>query len=154
MAKLDENSACVGRAGFHHDFFRWRYLLASLASVVLGIGQARLAWAQDGIECQPGTHCAPHPIGKPCIRCIPDAPPTTIIFVDWRNSGSQDGTAAHPFRTLPQALTAAPPGYTIAIRTGFYSFQEARLIPWPLVDERCCWRRNASHHRTWHGGGD
>src|ERR1700704_5952847 len=80
-----------------------RYLLASLASVVLGMVPAGLAWAQDGIECRPGTHCAPHPIGKPCIRCIPDAPPPPrIIFVDWQNTGFQeDGTAAHPFRTLP-----------------------------------------------------
>jgi subtilase family serine protease len=43
------------------------------------------------------------------------------IFVDWQNSGVQDGTAAHPYRTLPQALAAAAPGCTIAIRTGRYN---------------------------------
>jgi len=48
MATIDENSACAGLARFHHDVFEWRYLLASLASLVLGIVPASLAWAQDG----------------------------------------------------------------------------------------------------------
>src|SRR2546426_767431 len=45
------------------------------------------------------------------------------IFADWQSSGLPDGTAAHPYRTLPQALAAAAPGDTIAIRTGCYSFE-------------------------------
>lgn len=50
------------------------------------------------------------------------------VFVDWQNSGSQDGTDAHPYRTRPQALAAAAPGDTIAIRTGgCYSLEGGML---------------------------
>jgi hypothetical protein len=138
MTAIDHKYAALGApAGFHRHItafainIAWRYLLALLVLVVLGIVPAGLAWAQDGDgrTCPPGTHCRhPNP-GKPCIGpCDPDAPPSRIIVVDWQNSGFQNGTALYPFRTLPQALAAAAPGYTIAIRTGFYSFQEARLV--------------------------
>jgi hypothetical protein len=110
----------------------WRYLLASLALLLLSSVPGGLAWAQDGDgrTCPPGTHCRhPPPVGKPCIGpCDPDAPPPPrFIVVDWRNSGFQDGTAAHPFRTLPDALAAATPGETIVIRTGTYNLDGGLL---------------------------
>jgi hypothetical protein len=131
MTAIDHKYAALGgSAGFHRNIaafavnIAWRGLLASRASVVLGIVPAGLGWAQDGDgrTCPPGTHCRhPNP-GKPCIGpCDPDAPPPPrIIVVDWRNSGFQDGTAAHPYQTLPPALAVAAPGDTIAIRTGSY----------------------------------
>ena len=57
------------------------------------------------------------------LGCVPAAAGT--VFVDWLNSGVQDGSAGHPYRRLPQALAAAAPGDTIAIRTGrCYSLEE------------------------------
>ena len=53
------------------------------------------------------------------------AVPASIITVDWQNSGLQDGTEAHPYRTVAQALNAVGRGDTIAIRTGHYNFQGA-----------------------------
>jgi hypothetical protein len=52
----------------------------------------------------------------------------STIVVDVQNAGKQDGTAAHPYRTLPQALAAAAPGDTITIRTGVYTFQGGALV--------------------------
>jgi hypothetical protein len=77
----------------------WRYLLASLAWVLLG--------------------------------CVPAAAAT--IFVDWQNSGVQDGTAAHPYRTLPQAIAAAAPGDTLGIRTGAYNLCGGGLLNKPMT---------------------
>jgi hypothetical protein len=93
MATVDQYSACV--RPIRHNFFRWRYLLAALALVLLG--------------------------------SVPAAAAT--IFVDWQYSGVvQDGTDAHPYRTLPQALAAAATGDTIAIRTGgCYSLEGGML---------------------------
>ena len=53
----------------------------------------------------------------------------STVFVDWQNSGlQQDGTDAHPYRTLPRALAAAAPGDTIAIRTGCYGLDGGPLV--------------------------
>ena len=43
------------------------------------------------------------------------------VFVDWQNSGFQDGSAANPYQTLPPALAIAAPRDTIVIRTGTYN---------------------------------
>jgi hypothetical protein len=113
MTATDHKYAALGApAGLHRHItafainIAWRGLLASLASVVLGIMPAGLAWARDGDgrTCPTGTHCRHPSQGKPCIGpWDPDAPPPpTIIVVGWQNSGFQDGTTAHPFRTLPQ----------------------------------------------------
>ena len=50
------------------------------------------------------------------------------IVVDWQNSGCQDGTEAHPYRTVTRAVNAAAPGDIISIRTGSYNFQSAPLV--------------------------
>jgi hypothetical protein len=121
---------------------RLKCLLVSLASVVFCM-PAGLAWAQDNSDdhqCRPGTHCAPHPSGKPCTVCIPDNPPSqpqppSIVVVDWRNSlgsektsGHEDGTASNPFRALRRAISAAHPGDTLSIRTGLYNTDEPLLF--------------------------
>jgi hypothetical protein len=41
-------------------------------------------------------------------------------FVDWRNSGSKDGSAAHPYQTLHQASAAASDCTLLSIEAGDY----------------------------------
>jgi hypothetical protein len=44
------------------------------------------------------------------------------LYVDSGNqSGTEDGSAQHPFRTARQAIGAAGPGTTISIQTGDYA---------------------------------
>jgi hypothetical protein len=101
----------------------WRWLLALLASSALGTGPAGLAWAQDN-PCLPGFHregghlTGGLVVGGHCVKDLPAAAFT--IFVDGQNAGAQDGTAAHPYQTVPKALAVAAPGNTIEIRSGFY----------------------------------
>jgi hypothetical protein len=114
----------------------WRSLLALLASIALGTGPAGLAWAQDN-PCPPGFHregghlTGGLVVGGHCVKNMPPVAPT--IFVDGQNAGAQDGTAAHPYQTVPQALAVAAAGDTIEIQTGFYHsntlvFDKAGLV--------------------------
>jgi hypothetical protein len=115
---------------------RLRLLLESLAPLALCTMPAGLTWAQDQVECQPGFHLEgakiiTGPGGGPTLvggHCVRDESGTRTIFVDWQNSGNQDGTAEHPYRTVSQALAAAAPGNIIVIRTGSYTFQDGPLV--------------------------
>jgi hypothetical protein len=42
------------------------------------------------------------------------------VFMDWQNSGTQDGSEAHPFRTVRQASTAALDCSLLSIEAGDY----------------------------------
>ncbi len=42
------------------------------------------------------------------------------LYVDDRNSGTQDGSALHPFKTVQQAIDAASANAVIAVATGTY----------------------------------
>ena len=102
-------------------------ILWMLAWMMLGILPADLTRAQPdfscpvGITCPLGTFCAPHPVCKPCLRCIANPPPPTSVVVDWQNSGFADGTAARPFQTIEAALDVVAAGGEIGIRTGSYA---------------------------------
>jgi hypothetical protein len=50
----------------------------------------------------------------------PAPPPNRTIYVDWTNTGSEDGTPEHPYNTVTEGHDAAIPGDTIIIRTGNY----------------------------------
>lgn len=43
-----------------------------------------------------------------------------MVYVDWRNSGAQDGTAARPFRTVRQAVDASARCTRLLIQAGNY----------------------------------
>jgi hypothetical protein len=92
--------------------------------------------AQDGVTCRPGTHCAPHPVNKPCTHCIPDEPQHSgMVFVSWDNfngsekaSGAETGTRSNAYRTVRRAIKAARPGDTLSIRAGFYNEEETLVL--------------------------
>src|SRR5436305_438157 len=50
------------------------------------------------------------------------------IIVDWRNTGAQDGTSAHPYQRVQQAEQAARPEDELSIRAGSYGLQEKPAI--------------------------
>jgi hypothetical protein len=106
-----------------------RWLYAALIWLSLGSVQVDLAWAQ--VDCPPGSHIeggkiitgpdgGPVVVGGHCVK-NPPRPAAGTIFVDWQNSGLQDGTAAHPYQTLAPALAVAAPGDAIVVRTGSYN---------------------------------
>ena len=115
-------------------------LSALLALFMLGIVPVGLARVQDQVECPPGFHLegakiitghdgGPVLVGGHCVRDRGEPQPgAKVLFVDSQSSGEQDGTAEHPFPTVSQALAAAAPGDTIAIRSGTYTFQGGPLI--------------------------
>jgi Protein of unknown function (DUF1565) len=48
-------------------------------------------------------------------------PPGTTVFVDAANtSGSENGTAAHPFDRIGEAINAAPAGAVVGVAPGVY----------------------------------
>lgn len=62
-------------------------------------------------------------------------PLMSTIFVDWRNTGYEDGSYAHPYNTVIEGLNAAGIGATVSIYTGDYNEpaplyidQSARLV--------------------------
>jgi hypothetical protein len=50
-------------------------------------------------------------------------PGEPFAFVDWTNTGSQDGSLDHPFATIQQAISWSGygPGTTISIHAGDYN---------------------------------
>lgn len=54
---------------------------------------------------------------------IAETPPglTSHLYVDDDNSGSEDGTSAHPYNTIPEAISAASAGTKIHVRPGTYA---------------------------------
>jgi outer membrane protein assembly factor BamB len=141
LAKLDQYAAFISPGGLRRiqslmTVTRLRFLLGSLASLLLNIVAADLGWAQpcDGEACPHGKHCVISSPGKPG-HCVENPRPPSTIFVDWQNSGFEDGTAAAPIQTLPTALAVAATQNTIktiVIRTGSYSLP-ARPISKPLT---------------------
>ncbi|MDM7917376.1 MAG: hypothetical protein QUU85_19235 [Candidatus Eisenbacteria bacterium] len=51
------------------------------------------------------------------IRCRP----LRTVYVDWNNSGDEDGSLSHPFDTVQEGIDAAGHGTTISIETGTYT---------------------------------
>jgi hypothetical protein len=43
------------------------------------------------------------------------------VYVDWSNTGTEDGTAAHPYNTVTEGAYRAAPGATVSIESGNYS---------------------------------
>ena len=63
------------------------------------------------------------------------APPTTLVYVDWRNTApSPDGTLARPYPTLPQGLAALVSNGTMKVRAGSYG-SSSRLLTKPMLLE-------------------
>jgi photosystem II stability/assembly factor-like uncharacterized protein len=52
----------------------------------------------------------------------------STVYVDIANTGTEDGTLLHPYRTIQAAINAAGSGSTISIATGVYP--QAPLIFW------------------------
>jgi len=44
----------------------------------------------------------------------------SYAYVDWQNSGTQDGSAAQPYRTLRQAVDAVPDCWFLSVQAGDY----------------------------------
>lgn len=123
---------------------RLRLLLESLAPLALCTMPAGLTWAQDQVECQPGFHLegakiitgpggGPTLVGGHCVK----NPSTDTIFVNWQNfrgsqetksSGTDNGTASNPYRTVRRAIKGARPGDTLLIKNGFYNAEETLVF--------------------------
>lgn len=50
-------------------------------------------------------------------------------YVDWRNTGSEDGTLAHPFNTVIEGTHMVAPGGTVRIANGSYAENETIWQP-------------------------
>jgi hypothetical protein len=44
-----------------------------------------------------------------------------VVYVDWSNTGTEDGSLAHPFNTVTEGAYRAAPGATVSIESGNYS---------------------------------
>lgn len=90
-------------------------------------------WTMSDGACEPWPDdgaCAPHELrvpGRACERLgsacegefAPDLPASGVIFV--APGGMGDGTRADPYGTIAEAIAAASPGDTIALRSGTYA---------------------------------
>ena len=53
------------------------------------------------------------------------------VYVDWTNTGSEDGTVAHPFNTAEEGVQVAIPGATVYIAPG--SYPESFVVNRPMT---------------------
>jgi hypothetical protein len=56
-----------------------------------------------------------------CLACLFHLTGKAQIFVSPSGSDTNDGSFAHPYLTIPKAVTAVPPGDTIYLRGGVYT---------------------------------
>ena len=61
-----------------------------------------------------------------CMRIARDP-----VYVDWSNTGYEDGTAANPYNTVLEGAETVMPGGTVLIAPGNYP--ETPLIPYPCL---------------------
>lgn len=47
--------------------------------------------------------------------------PLDIVYVDWANGGIEDGSAAHPYNTVREGISASGNGTTLSLRAGTYT---------------------------------
>jgi len=60
-------------------------------------------------------------------RTLPHDEKSGIKYVDAKYVGTEEGTAAHPFRTIQRAIDAASAGETIIVRPGTY-YEQVEMI--------------------------
>ncbi len=64
--------------------------------------------------------CFDDPTQSECNASIPSSDNAALIYVNQGNTGVQDGSIAHPFKTIAAAVAAVTPGGTIVIQSGSY----------------------------------
>ncbi len=47
--------------------------------------------------------------------------PLDAVYVDWANGGIEDGSAAHPYNTVREGISATGNGTTLTLRAGTYT---------------------------------
>jgi hypothetical protein len=98
-----------------------------IATTSKGCGDCNWNGLDDCQEIAAGvaTDCNTNGIPDEC-----EAGDLTVIYVDFRNAGCQNGTEAFPFKAVAKAYTAATDGDTIRVKSGNYP--EALTMSRPL----------------------